>query len=133
MRNQSLPTLLIIEDQQFSLDLFIAAFKEYTVLTATTGEAGIEAFRNKNPDIVFLDLGLPDISGFEVLGQLLSINPDAYIVMLSAMNNSLYVKKSTDMGARGFLTKPYNKEYISYYITKYLEQCSTGGADAGAN
>ena len=114
-------TLLLIEDQKFSTDLFTKTFNQYNILVAHSGETGIKIYQEQRPDMVFLDIGLLDISGFEVLERLRKFDPNAYIVMLSGMNNELYIKKCKELGAIGFLTKPYQKDYIQYYIDKFKE------------
>jgi len=109
-------TILIIEDQKFCTDLFRAAFGQYHILMAHHGSEGLEIYQRHRPDIVFLDIGLPDLSGFEVLEKLRLFDAHARIVMLSAMNNGAYVKRCKTLGAMGFLTKPYQKDYIQHYI-----------------
>lgn len=110
---------LLIEDQKFSVDLFRAAFSDHNIRVAETGEEGLKAYLEAKPDIVFLDIGLPDISGLEVLQQIRQFNPKAYVIMLSGMNNAAYVQKAKELGAAGFLSKPYQKDYIDHYIESY--------------
>lgn len=86
--------LLIIEDQQFCSDLFCASFPQYPIIVAKTGAEAITSYQTHKPDMVFLDIGLPDISGFEVLKRLREINPNANFIMLSALNNEAYIKKA---------------------------------------
>lgn len=111
-------TILLIEDQKFSISLFEAAFAQHQILTAISGVDGLLIYQEQKPDIVFLDIGLPDMSGFEVLQQLRAFDLNAYIVMLSGMNNETYIKKCRELGAQGFLTKPYQKDSIQYYIDR---------------
>lgn len=111
-------SILIIEDQKINTDLFFGAFgKQYHVIAAHSGEEGITVYEQHKPDLVFLDIGLPDMSGFDVLQKLRQIEDDVYVVMLSAMNYDIYVQRCKELGAKGFLTKPYKREYIEYYIT----------------
>lgn len=109
-------SILIIEDQKFCTDLFRAAFGQYTILAAESGAEGMQLFQSHHPHIVFLDIGLPDISGFEILEKLRQLDSNAAIVMLSALNNEAYVRRCRELGATGFLTKPYQKGYIQSYI-----------------
>ena len=112
-------SLLIIEDQDFNTHLFKRGFSEYNISTAKNGIEGLQKYQETLPDIVFLDIGLPDMSGFEVLQRLKSCNPDVYVVMLSGMNTQEYFKKSRQLGAAGFLAKPYNRDFILHYIYSY--------------
>ncbi len=120
--SNTLPTLLLVEDQGFSITLFKAAFPDYTIFTAATGEECLEIHKHEKPDITFLDIGLPDISGLDVLKTLVAEHGNPYIVMLSGMNNDQYIKRSIELGAKGFLTKPYNKEFILHYISEFISK-----------
>jgi CheY-like chemotaxis protein len=109
-------TILIIEDQKFSTNLFRAALAGYYILSAESGIEGVKIYEDSHPNIVFLDIGLPDVSGFEVLEKLRQFDPEACVVMLSGMNNDTYIQRCKELGAMGFLSKPYQKDYITYYI-----------------
>lgn len=69
------------------------------------GTDAIKQVRALDPDIVLLDLKLPDISGLEVTEKLLRYNPDIKIIVLSAVKNDLYPFRLLEAGARGYLTK----------------------------
>lgn len=113
-------TILIIEDQDFFLEIFKISFSEYNVISANTGKKGLDLFQEMKIDIVVLDICLPDISGFEVLSSIIHIAPKAFVLVISALNNDSYIKKCKELGAVGFLSKPYKKEYIEHYIEQYM-------------
>jgi two-component system chemotaxis response regulator CheY len=117
--DNNLPTILLVEDQGFSITLFKGAFPEYTIFTAASGAECLETYGREKPDITFLDIGLPDISGLEILKTLIREYREPYVIMLSSMNNDQYVRKSLELGARGFLAKPYNKDFIQHYIHEF--------------
>jgi two-component system chemotaxis response regulator CheY len=119
MTEETNPLILLIEDQKFFADLFRHGFDQYRIVTAESGREGVKRYIDAQPDVTFIDIGLPDISGLEVLKQIRQLDPKAYVVMLSAMNNEAYVKKSRELGAAGFLSKPYNKDYITHYIEQF--------------
>jgi len=123
-------TILIIEDQEFFLEVFRIAFSEYNIISASSGEEGLQQFYDHSVDIVVLDICLPDIDGFRVLSEIKNVDPDAFVLIISALNNNDYVKKCKDMGAVGFLGKPYKKEYIEYYIEQYIHNKNTSGVSA---
>jgi len=124
-------SILIIEDQEFFLEVFRIAFSEYNIISASSGEEGLQQFYNHPIDIVILDICLPDIDGFKVLTEIRNIDPDAFVLIISALNNNDYVKKCRDLGAVGFLGKPYEKEYIEYYIEQYIHDKNAENASTG--
>jgi two-component system chemotaxis response regulator CheY len=81
----------------------------------------LEAYKQYNPDVVILDIHMPEINGLELLTQILEIDPDAYVIMSSSDSVKENVLKAIDLGAIGFLVKPIQKERIE----AYLEQCIT--------
>ncbi len=77
--------LLFIDDDpkaQNTLKMVLA--EDYQVISAFTGEQGIEIVREENPDVVLLDINLPDIDGIEVLKQIMAIPAPPAVVMLTA-------------------------------------------------
>ncbi len=74
------------------------------------------------PDIVFLDIELPDIEGHRLAQLLKAIDPNAYIVMVTANNYAEDVAKAIENGAKGFIVKPYSKDKIIEAIVKFEQQ-----------
>src|SRR4051795_4944163 len=102
------PRVLLIEDEpeirQFirvSLDA-----SDYLVQEATTGREGLLQCRSQPPDVVVLDLGLPDISGFEVIQQL-RVWSTVPIIIVSARGQETDKVAALDAGADDYLTKPF--------------------------
>jgi len=116
--SENVLSILIIEDQKFCADLFRAAFQRYEITAAHNGAEGVAAYKVKRPDMVFLDIGLPDMSGFDVLQQLRALDGTAHVVMLTGMNNDAYAERCRELGAQGLLGKPYRKESIEHYIAR---------------
>jgi CheY-like chemotaxis protein len=104
-------TVLYIEDNLANLQLVKRALARQpglTVLEATHGEAGLEIARTSRPDLVLLDLHLPDVSGEEVL-EALAADPetcDIPVVIVSAAASKGRVQRLRQRGAREYLTKP---------------------------
>lgn len=80
----------------------------YTVSTASTGEAAITQATAKSPDLMILDLGLPDIDGLEVIRHIHRLQPEVPIVVLSARTGSTDKVAALDLGAVDYVTKPFN-------------------------
>ena len=77
------------------------------VLGAGTGEAALDVVEHDHPDIVLLDIGLPDIDGFEVIRQIRAFS-DVPVVMLTARDDAMDKVKGLELGADDYVTKPFN-------------------------
>jgi two-component system chemotaxis response regulator CheY len=82
------------------------------------GEEVVAAYKERAPDVLFLDIHLPGIEGMRLLGEILALDPKAYIVMLSADSSLENVQLALRGGAKGFLTKPFTKEKLLEHIEK---------------
>jgi two-component system chemotaxis response regulator CheY len=89
-----------------------------TVVEVADGKDVLESYKKNNPDILFLDIHLPNVNGTSLLRKVLAYDPKAYIVMLSADSSEGNVKYTLQGGAKGFLTKPFTKEKLLEYMNK---------------
>lgn len=113
------PGVLMIEDDVFSLHLVGNALRiENEFNVASNARDGIAAYVKNAPDILFLDINLPALSGLEILKEILDIDPDAYIVMLSGNGNKDNVMGAITGGAKGFVSKPFTLDKLKDYIAK---------------
>lgn len=83
---------------------------------AGTGSEGIELVRRHDPDLVILDLKLPDQPGLEVTQKILKIKPDLKILVVSSVVNDLFLFRLLEAGAQGYLTKDAKKEELIHAI-----------------
>ncbi|MCW3766777.1 response regulator transcription factor [Paenarthrobacter ureafaciens] len=99
---------LVIEDDQDIRELVRVVLSQagFDVHVASTGSAGVNSARELNPDVITLDLGLPDIDGFEVARQIRKTS-DAYIIMLTARAEELDTLMGLEAGGDDYLTKPF--------------------------
>jgi CheY-like chemotaxis protein len=118
LRKARLPLhVMVVEDDPLTRRMVAGAFKEnYALITAENAEEAIANYLLHAPDIVFLDIGLPDASGFDVLHQIMEIDPDAYVVMFSGNSYLDNVTNALSSGASGFIAKPFKKEKMRQYI-----------------
>lgn len=105
--------ILIVEDDPPVRHLITTTLKahEYQYLTAGTGEAAIMETASNNPDMILLDLGLPDIDGVEVISRIRSWS-NVPIIVLSARSESTDKIDALDAGADDYLTKPFSVEEL---------------------
>ena len=101
--------ILIIEDDQSILNFLSISLKTsgYKIEVVSTGADGISLALANNPDVILLDLGLPDIDGLEVLKQVRQTS-DVPIIVVSARGQECEKVEALDMGADDYVTKPFN-------------------------
>ena len=103
--------VLIIEDEQAIIDAIRAAFEfrwpGANVLSATAGKKGVELVKAKSPDIVILDLNLPDVSGFEVLQRTREFS-NVPVIILTVRSDDEDVLRGLEAGADDYIIKPFN-------------------------
>lgn len=112
--------ILVIEDDPFSRRMVgLALHPDYEASYSDSGITGIRDYLALAPDVVFLDINLPDVSGMEVLQKIMKYDPDCFIVMLSGNGNAENVLKAVEAGAKGFVGKPFARDKIHQNLRKY--------------
>ncbi len=102
--------ILVVEDEP----AIMAGVKDnlelegFEVLTAETGAAGLRLAENRKPDLVVLDIMLPDMSGFEVCSTLREKGLKSFIVMLTAKKDEVDIVRGLTLGADDYITKPFS-------------------------
>ena len=121
--NPKNPLLLLIEDDpQFQALLGTTLEShDYYVLAFTTGREGLIAARNRRPDLMVLDLGLPDIDGQDVIRQLRKWS-ELPIIVLSARDQESEITQALDNGADDYLTKPFSTAILMSRIKALLRR-----------
>lgn len=111
--------VLLVEDDPVTRWLVRCALKgECLLSTAQGAKAAITSYRAFRPDVVFLDLGLPDGRGQDVLKEILKADPLAYIVIFSSHDTMENIVSALDNGARGFIPKPFNRELMLAHLQR---------------
>ncbi|HZX21772.1 MAG TPA: response regulator transcription factor [Clostridia bacterium] len=103
------PRILIIEDDKYIQGFISLSLKTngYVFDKASTGIGGISLFNNNHPDIILLDLGLPDIDGIEII-KLIRENSEIPILVVSARGQESEKIAALDAGADDYISKPFN-------------------------
>lgn len=117
------PLLLLIEDDPQLRTLLATALESqnYTVLALADGREGLIAARNRQPGLLILDLGLPDIDGQELIRRLRKWS-ELPIMVLSARNRESDITQALDNGADDYLTKPFNTAELMSHIKALLRR-----------
>jgi len=120
------PKILVIDDEKllrWSIEQNLSK-EGYTVLSAEKGVEGLELFSSEQPDIVLLDIHLPDVSGLTVLENIKKENRNAVVIMITAFGDIQTAVKTIKLGAYDFVEKPFNMEKLRILIAKALETMS---------
>ena len=88
---------------------------------ATNGEEAIEMYEEKRPDIVILDITMPKMDGITALKRILKIDPDAKVIMCSALGQQRLIVQAIQIGAKDFIVKPFQPQRIINAIKKVLD------------
>lgn len=122
--NPSEYKILIVDDVMSNVLLLkvLLTNEKFAIATASNGRQALEQVEKENPDLVLLDVMMPDMSGFEV-AQHLKSNPntaDIPIIFLTALNSTADIVKGFQVGANDFISKLFNKEELIIRVTHQI-------------
>ena len=122
--NPSEYKILIVDDVMSNVLLLkvLLTNEKFAIATANNGQQALEQVDKEHPDLVLLDVMMPDLSGFEV-AQRLKSNPDTAdipIIFLTALNSTTDIVKGFQVGANDFISKPFNKEELIIRVTHQI-------------
>ena len=116
-------SILIIDDEVAIATAFAMFFRhdgKHQVSEAYTGQEGIDAYRRLKPDLVLLDVRLPDMTGFDVLDAIRDDHP--VVIMVTAYGDVPMAVDALHKGAENFLTKPVDLSHLSAAADRALEK-----------
>ena len=119
--------VLVVEDDrsiQMVLELVLGRMAKCEVVLASNGKEGIEALRKHKPDMVLLDIMMPEMDGFEVcrLAKADPVTQNVPIIFLTAQPQPAAVAKAMSLGAAGYLVKPFDPMKIIDQINESLQR-----------
>lgn len=116
-------TVLVVDDSQFALNSMSRLLRNhYTVLTASDGVEAIKIIKEKYPDIILLDVLMPNMHGLECCAKL-KADPDTRhipVIFLTSMADSQTEILSLKAGARDYITKPFNADVLLLRINNLI-------------
>jgi len=118
----SRPTSILVVDDEPQIRRFLRTSlvaQDYEVLEAEDGRGALDGARRLKPDLMILDLGLPDIDGIEVITQLRATSA-LPIIVLSSRDDELSKVKALDLGADDYITKPFGMEELTARVRAAL-------------
>jgi len=121
--------IVIAEDDDAILELVTIRLElaGYHAIGARTGFQALERVRSTQPDALILDIGLPQLDGFGVLAQLGRRVETMPVCMLTARHSSSDVRRAILMGARAYLTKPFNDQSLVDRVARLFEKPKSSG------
>lgn len=115
--------ILIVDDAAFMRMMIkdILSKNGYTVIgEAENGIKAIERYKELQPDLVIMDITMPEMDGIQAVKQIKAINDSAKIIMCSAMGQQAMVIESIQAGARDFIVKPFQAERVIEAVKKVV-------------
>ena len=117
-------TVLLVDDEKAILQVMKAQLEieGYAVLTEQTGEDAVEKVKTTKLLAVLLDLNLKEISGLEVLKQIVSIAPLLPVIMVTGSHDEAEAHKALELGAWEYITKPIDFQYLKSILLTQSQQ-----------
>lgn len=116
--------IMIVDDSQFTRFILRNIFLENgldVVAEATDGYEAIDLYQKFQPDLVTMDLTMPGIDGLSTLRAIRTLDPEARIIMVTAIGYEKAIKQAFVLGALDFIVKPLQKERIISSVYKHLK------------
>ena len=116
-------SILVVEDEKTALHSLssLLADEGYTVLQAERGEQGLRIAMREEPDLILLDIRLPDLDGLRLLERLRADQSDAAVIIMTADTTSSNAIRATQLGAFDYVSKPINDDHLLVQIRRALE------------
>ncbi len=114
-------TVLIVDDAAFmrlSIKNMLSKNGYVVVGEAENGQVAVQKYTELKPEIVTMDITMPEMDGLSALKAIRAIDPNACVVMLSAMGQQAMVKDAVLLGAKGFVVKPFKEETVIAALSK---------------
>lgn len=114
--------ILIVDDAEF-LRMRISKMlvgDGYEVLEAENGAQAVDLYRSVKPDVVLMDITMPEMDGLTALREIRTLDPKACVVMLTALGQESVVLEAIKSGARDFVVKPFERDRVLNAITKLI-------------
>ncbi len=116
--------LMIVDDSAIIRQAIHKHLKDFdidVVGTAEDGKVALEVFEKTNPDVVTLDITMPEIDGLTVLQEMLKINQNVKIMVVTALSDKSTGLKAIKLGAKSFLPKPFTPEKLRSSFERLLD------------
>ena len=116
-------SILIVDDSRTSRKILRGILEDAghkVIGEATDGQEGLNKYKELNPDIITLDITMPVMDGIAALKEIMSENPEAKVIMITAAGQQHKMIDAIKLGASEFVTKPFEKDEIISVINKIM-------------
>jgi two-component system chemotaxis response regulator CheY len=117
--------VMVVDDALFMRnmlkDIFVRAGYE-VVAEGENGEVALQLYQDTRPDLVTMDIVMPKKSGIEALQEIVADDPQARVVMVSALGQDSLVLEAVEAGASDFIVKPFREDKVLETIRRVVEQ-----------
>lgn len=115
--------ILIVDDDPDIKEVLKKAFrKDYEVLLASTGKECLTVFKDETPDVILLDVMMPDVSGTECLEEIKAQSPGTIVIMMTAHRNLEAPIQALRLGADDYITKPFNLLHLKKVVDDRVQK-----------
>ena len=114
---------LVADDSEFArknITKIISSYGGNVVGEASNGLEAIQLYLSLSPDLVFMDITMPELDGIETLRRIIEKDKNARVIIISSLGHKEMVRKALCLGAKHFVTKPYNPGYLGLIIQAVL-------------
>ena len=117
--------VMVVDDALFMRnmlkDIFVRAGFD-VVAEGENGEVALQLYRDTRPDLVTMDIVMPKKSGIEALQEIIADDPQARVIMVSALGQDALVLEAVESGARDFIVKPFREEKVLETVRRVVAQ-----------
>ena len=116
--------VLIVDDSSImrkAIEKYLGTMDVEIVGTAGDGKTALEVFQQTQPDVVTLDITMPEMDGLTCLEEMLKIKSDVKVLVVSALKDESTALEAINKGAKGFLGKPFNADTLGEAFNELLE------------
>jgi two-component system chemotaxis response regulator CheY len=117
--------ILVADDASFMRQMIREIVEEaghQVVAEASDGIEAIEQFKKHHPDLVTMDIVMPRRSGIDAVKGIIEVDPEARVVMCSALGQETLVQEALQAGAKDFIVKPFKPDAVTATLRKVLEK-----------
>ncbi|MBL0318246.1 MAG: response regulator [Alphaproteobacteria bacterium] len=114
--------ILTIDDSEVIRTVILSMLRGHFCTFASNTEKGISQYELLHPEIVFLDINLPDINGMDALKMIRQYDNNAYVIMLTGSSQLPDVIEAMKLGASGYMVKPFSKKKMVMALERYMVQ-----------
>ncbi len=120
--------VLVVDDQKGVRRLLEELFRKdgYEVTVAVDGKDSVEKVKAYTPDIILMDMKMPNMNGLEASQEIIKLNDKIPIIMMTAYGEMEVVQKALEVGVKRYITKPFDIIDLRNMVREVLEQQTTG-------